>query len=569
MPALHKGAKMVVSKGLGIDIETQQRAITHLKREIFGIDKTSKSVYIKEFDSDFVRYKKTCTVDEVMQHAASSDIVYFGDYHPLRASQNWVLRFMKELDARGRKVVLALEMLYVHQQEFLDRWMKGTMSEEQFLEAIDYQSEWGFDWKSYRRIFEFAKDPFIPIFGIDSEPRDNLRYMKLRDRMIARRIKTIHNFFPDHEILVVIGESHLASNHLPAEVRKVCKKNFQDLIIVQNVDSLYWRLRRQGKVDIEAVRIDNKRYCLFTASPMVKYQSYCEIINHWVEGEEEDRYTQPFQEMVEHILLLLFGKRKELTVTVNGEWRGTLEEVFPTIHRRKTYKSVSSYLRSKRVHTRVITAVNEQLKNYGACYVPVTNSLLVMKFDPVFAAQEAARFVLYAMRDEISHEKKIWRPHEDQFYAFIFEEALVYLGSKIISSTHSFKKTNLLLNVIDSRGVVRKPVSGFSLSETREIVGLLKYHIKRENRGRGAMKNTRKLQSIFRLAIRKRLLIVRTLGHSLGEAISKGYAEGRVSRKEILVLFHENFREPGRAKRMYLDLVKRTKPFREMRGEFR
>lgn len=560
---------MFYNKGLGEEVETQRKAVARLKREIFGIDKTSKSAYIKDFNSEFRRFKKTCTVDEVLQRAAASEIVYFGDYHPLEASQDWVLRLMKELTGRGRKVVLALEILYVHQQELLDRWMKGMIGEEEFLDAIDYQLEWGFNWESYRRIFELAKDPFIPIFGIDAEPRDNLRYMRMRDRMIARRIKTIHNFFPNHEILVVIGESHLASNHLPAEVRKVCRKNFKELVIVQNIDSLFWELRTRGKYDAEAVKVDDRRYCIFTASPMLKYQSYLEIINHWVEGDEEDRSMQVVQEMVEHILLMLFGKHKNLEVTIHDEWRGTLEEVFPTIHCRKTYRSFSSYLRSKRVSTLGIAAGLEMLKNHGACYLPVINSLLIMKFDPVSAAQEASRFVLYAMRDEVSREKKVWRTQEDRFYAFVFEEALVFLGSKIIDSTYSFINTDLLLNVIDTRGVVRKPVAGFSLSETREIVRLLKYHMRRENGGTGTMKATSTLKSIFRLDIHKRLLIIKTLGHSLGEAILKGYMEGKVSREEILELYRENFKEAGTVKRLYLDWVQRTKPFRGAWGERR
>ncbi|MCX5754344.1 MAG: ChaN family lipoprotein, partial [Candidatus Krumholzibacteria bacterium] len=206
---------MAVSKGIEDEIRANRRVIARLKREIFGVDKTHKSRYIREFQSEFRSFRSIARAGEVIDEASRRDIVYFGDYHPLDASQDWVLRLMKELSARGRKVVLALEMLYVHQQDSLDRWMKGTIGEAQFLDAIDYRSEWGFDWRSYRRIFELAKDPFIPIFGIDSEHRDHLKFIRRRDRLAAQRIGTIRKFFPEHLILVVIGESHLASNHLP------------------------------------------------------------------------------------------------------------------------------------------------------------------------------------------------------------------------------------------------------------------------------------------------------------------------------------------------------------------
>ena len=167
------------------EIETHRRLISRLKREIFGADKTHHSRYIKEFNAEFRRFRRVTTAQAVIDRAAKADIVYFGDYHPLESSQDWVLRFMRDLAARGRKVVLALEMLYVHQQEHLDRWMQGSMTEEEFLETIDYRSEWGFSWSSFRRLFELAKDPFIPIFGIDSGPREHLRYIRRRDRLAA------------------------------------------------------------------------------------------------------------------------------------------------------------------------------------------------------------------------------------------------------------------------------------------------------------------------------------------------------------------------------------------------
>ena len=182
---------MPQEKIINAEIDEQRRLIQRMKREIFGIDKTTRSSYIKDFLSEFSTYQRVCTTGEVLERAALSDIVFFGDYHPLEESQEWLMRLMTELAASDRRVVLAIEMLYVQQQEQLDRWMKGMLSEEEFLEQIDYRTEWGFDWESFRRIFEMAKDPFIPIFGIVTEPRDHLKYMRQRDRMIASRIKNI------------------------------------------------------------------------------------------------------------------------------------------------------------------------------------------------------------------------------------------------------------------------------------------------------------------------------------------------------------------------------------------
>jgi hypothetical protein len=553
---------MKASQIIEKEIQAQKRIIADLKREIFGIDKTNKSSYIKDFNSEFKRYKSICATDAILDKAAECDIVYFGDYHPLDRSQGWVLRLMKELTARGRKIVLALEMLYVQQQVFLDQWMKGTITEEQFLSAIDYYSEWGFRWKSYRRIFELAKDPFVPIFGIDSEPRDHLKYIRMRDRLIAKRLGTIRKFFPGHLMLVVIGESHLASNHLPALMRKAWPGDCRDIIIVQNIDNLYWQLLRAGKNHVTAVKIDERRYCIFTTSPILKYESYREVINYWIEGQKGDRQTPVLLDMMNNILSFLLGRRRRPEVTISEEYRAPLEDDFPDIHYRRTYKAISLYLRSMKISTLGVAAAQECLKLCGASYVPAINDFLIVKFDPLYIAREVSRFIVYAMRDEIGRANKVQRRYDDRFYAFIVEEALSYLGSKIINPTQDCLGSDPLLTTIDARGVVRKAAPRFSLEATREIVHLLKYHFSRERSSSGSLRITPKLYNIYRMDIKKRLPIVKTLGHTLGEAIYEAYHGGKVTRNDIVNLFKERFDTPGEAASIYMNWVNRTGPYR-------
>ena len=44
---------MAVSKAIEEEIRANRRVIARLKREIFGVDKTHKSRYIREFHSEF------------------------------------------------------------------------------------------------------------------------------------------------------------------------------------------------------------------------------------------------------------------------------------------------------------------------------------------------------------------------------------------------------------------------------------------------------------------------------------------------------------------------------------
>jgi uncharacterized iron-regulated protein len=547
---------------ISLEIAEQRRLIQSMKREIFGIDKTSRSSYIKDFLSEFSTYEKVSTISEVLEQAARSDIVFFGDYHPLEESQAWILRLMKELTSRGRKVILAMEMLYVQQQEQLDRWMKGMISDEEFLEQIDYKSEWGFDWESFRRIFESAKDPFIPIFGIDTEPRDHLRYMRKRDRMIANRIKNIRRFFPGYQILVMIGESHLASSHLPAEIEKACDEKLEKTIIVQNMDEIYWRLLKEGKEHIEAVRINGDKFCIFSASPMVKYQSYRRILDRWIEGEEAESFIPVLEEMVSYILSFLIGAEGKIRITIDGNVFDSIDDIFPEIHCRQTYTAFASYLRSEKMSQLAVVSIVETLRRYGVSYVPGINMFLMLKYSSSSAAMEAARFVLSALRGRMGKWRGRRKSVHERFYEFVLEEALSYVGAKVVDSTIDCSRTDPLLQVVDGRGVVREPVAGLTLPETKALVRMLAYHFRRDRSKSGIKRMTEPLRSIHRLGIKKRQLIIRALGHTLGEAIYEAHHTGEVSRDEILELFEDRTDRSGYAKAIYSKWVERIKPFR-------
>jgi hypothetical protein len=542
-------------------IKAQKAVIAGLKREIFGVDKSSRSRYIRDFLAELGGYSKICTREDVIDKALNSDIIYFGDYHPLHPSQTLALDMIRELSERGAKVILALEMLYEYQQETLDRWMKGTITEDEFLEAIDYYSEWGFSWESYRRFFESAKDPFVPIFGIDSEPRDSLSFIRRRDRFFARRIASIRSFFPDHVIFVVIGESHLASRHLPAEVRKIMGRGIRETTIVQNVDELYWKLLRKRREDTEAILIDKGRYCIFTASPIMKYESYRQIIDEWVEGSDFDPCVSLMNKVADNILNFLVGGTDKLVVRLGPDWKEPVKSVFPEVECRKTYKSFASFMRSRKVSQRGVLAARENIKRLGMTYMPCINTLLMLKQNVVGIAYETTRFIIYAMRGELDKSGKIRRTNEDRFYAFLFEEALCRFGTRIVNPKLDFDVIDPLAEVSCMEGVIREPLPGLTIRATREVERLYRYFIAREGKARGRIRSTEKLRSLFKMGIRKRLWIVKALGSRLGDAIYRGYQEGEVTHEQVLSLFSERFDEPGRGAGLYMDWIDATGPF--------
>ncbi len=536
------------------EIETHRRLIARLKREIFGVDKTHRSRYIRAFNAEFRRFRRITTAAAVIERAAKADIVYFGDYHPLDSSQDWALRLMRELTARGRRVVLALEMLYVHQQEHLDRWMQGELGEDAFLEAIDYRSEWGFRWRSFRRFFDLAKDPFIPIFGIDSEPRDHLRHIRRRDRMAARRIATIRRFFPGHVILVVIGESHLAANHLPAAVRSAAGERFREYVIVQNIDELYWRLLREGRENAEAVEIDSSRACVFTTSPLLKYQAYREMIEVWSEGEEGDRHTRFVHQAVRNVLGFLGSNGAAPQVTVRKGWREPIEGILPEVLFRRTYHAFSSWLRARRAAPGEIESVLERLKRAGAAYFAPANTVLLSAFNPSAAVREAARFVIHGMRDDIGARPAAALGRADSFYRSVIDEALVCLAAETVDPAG------------DCRIVHRIEGGAGATREDRAIAGFAEYHAARERTAPRVPRLTKKLQGVHSLPPRVRTRVALMLGVRLAAALHRSVRDGRIPPGEIRAACRRRLDGGGEATRFYFSLVHRSRAARRPGG---
>src|SRR5262249_43502251 len=140
-----------------------------------------------------------------------------------------------------------------------------------------------------------ARELNIPVFGIDSHPRYDMRSIGRRDQRTARHICGIIERDPSRTLVIVFGESHLASKHLPARVRSVlAEKGFarDELLILQNVDEIYWKLQRRGLENVRAVRIKERQYCVFNATPIEKYESFRQYLHKCVDEDDSGVWTQ-------------------------------------------------------------------------------------------------------------------------------------------------------------------------------------------------------------------------------------------------------------------------------------
>ncbi len=65
-------------------------------------------------------------------------------------------------------MAIGFEMFKRDSQPYLDRWVKGELSEKEFQQI--YSMNWNYPWVLYRDIFVYARDHKIPMIGLNVPP---------------------------------------------------------------------------------------------------------------------------------------------------------------------------------------------------------------------------------------------------------------------------------------------------------------------------------------------------------------------------------------------------------------
>src|ERR1051326_1034356 len=246
----------------------KKHAVRLIQHDIGQIHASPSRKYIQEFNREFQNFQNPCDLKDILDEAQRANLIWIGDYHALSQSQAYATDFIRQLAAKKSNLLVAVEPVFARNQGILNRWMNGTISEQEFLAGVNYDEEWGCDWRGYQSIFATARELGIPVYGVDCHPRNDMRSIGRRDLGVARRIGRLMEKHSGSTLVVIFGESHLAANHLPGRVRGILERKgieSRELLIVQNIDALYWKLQEGGQGEARAVRVRNGSYCVFNA----------------------------------------------------------------------------------------------------------------------------------------------------------------------------------------------------------------------------------------------------------------------------------------------------------------
>jgi uncharacterized iron-regulated protein len=99
--------------------------------------------------------------------AVLPDVILLGEQHDSAADHAWQLDSLRRLRARGVRLVLGFEQFRRSEQPVLDAWVRGDLSEAEFLRQSNWKEEWGFPAELYLPIFRFARDNRIPMRALN------------------------------------------------------------------------------------------------------------------------------------------------------------------------------------------------------------------------------------------------------------------------------------------------------------------------------------------------------------------------------------------------------------------
>ncbi len=491
----------------------QLHALAGVELVIRASDHSSRRKYLTEFNQAFRSYQSVMEPEQFRSSLNASDVIVVGDYHALPASQLFTANLLETLANSGdRPVVLAVETVFARDQHIVEEWWRREIDERDLRRRIRFDLDWGYDWEPFYKLMKTAREHGEAIYGLDCMPREDLRRIGARDRHAAHKVAEIRKRHPDAFIVVLFGESHLAPGHFPPLLREQLPQQ-RVLTILQNIDSLYWQAAGEER-EAAAVRVTNDVICVFNSTPLEKYESYRLNLSRWSRGSRSGADLAPTVYNLINSLAKFLGIDRYSTH--NGTQPKFLIDLLPEVC--NADQPIAGMLARKQLDKDEIAFLQKKLEQQGSVYLPQFNSFHIAEFQVGHAAEEAARFLFHACHGLplIRSSSPASVPH-DQFYARVIEEALSFLGSRVLDPARRLD---------DGQGKMR-----LSMASLRRAS---------ESRGEGGTS-----------AIE--------LGQLLGDRLHDAFIAGRLSRVALRHFFLAHLQQPGAAIKVCRDLIKSSR----------
>ena len=230
--------------------------------------------YQEKFESLLPSLFSRVPEGSITRDLCRAQLVLYGDFHTLEQSQRGFLRLVRSVQLHSPKnITLALEMFRKADQEHIDAYLSRQIDDDQFLELIDYEQNWGFAWEHYRPILDFARKEKLKVVGINTR-RAGADDLRVRDSFAAETIAQRMQEDPEGLVMCLVGEYHLADDFLPFALQESGIERQALVRVVNNIDKYYFHeLISRNLDDTQYLRIGRALYCVMNCPPWIKWKS--------------------------------------------------------------------------------------------------------------------------------------------------------------------------------------------------------------------------------------------------------------------------------------------------------
>ncbi len=513
MDDLHKWTR--IRKDLYIQMERQVRAR-------LGEDSPELLRYRRRYEAEFGRKWKASTQSELWARISQARVLLLGDFHALHQSQKAQVRILRGLSSSQQKV-LAVEFLEAVDQEVIQKFMKGKISEKSFLKAISWEERWGFPWEHYRPLLLWAQKNQVEVVGINRTfKKKTATTLKSRDVFAGKKIAELVRANPQALICVVYGDLHLAKEHIPAELINILGKGFSSQIVrlFQNSEKIYFQLlRSKQESGTDLIQIGKTDFCLMSVPPWVKWQNYLMYLEQAFDlglgnEDEEDADHEDGLDFSDHVGRYVGLIADELNCAVSTDGLSVYSAQDSSFWNQ--VKTVYDLKKQSWIEKLIAEEISFYLPEAQIAYLARAT------------VNHAASLAMQYIHAHLNSKAALLTNVPSDFSALIWCEGVAYFGSKIVNYK---RKTDTLVDIKGS--LVAKGAEGLG-KEALQLALAQKMHellvLTGSSQHRMKARPTRKW-SYF--------IAAKLLGGIIGERLYAGYSQKVVGPKTIVEMLRK------------------------------
>jgi hypothetical protein len=504
-----------------------------LQLELFSANQRLINDAVAGYTEEFRRYearyrrtvrgvKKPISFDRLVARTRAARAILVGDYHTLRQAQRTFFRILRR-QPNDAKIVVALEMLPGSRDLDIARFLGGELSEETFLKRIDHHRRWPFGaFDAVRPIFELCRARGWPLIGLDTDD-PGASTLAERDQYAAEQmLDALDELGGRGRVFALIGEMHLAPSHLPRVLERSLERGAV-LRVHQNPERIWFEQNAIGVTDEhDVLELDDGAIALLSASPVVCQQSFLTWLDRVQDGDVDplldgDAQAPGFAQAVE-----MLARALDLPL---GDALKNVEVVGPG-----DLGFIERLKRSKKFTVRELRQIRAHILSSESSYIPRARLVYLATLSINHAAEEASHYLRHHLSGEGEREPE---GIIDAFYGRVINEAIGFLGSKIVNP----KRKCLPLDALD-----------------RESARFVRAHKKME-RGQ----HVPWLSGVYGASPAIFNAVTHVLGYMLGDQLYYALVRGKLSREEARDLYYRTLEPEGASLVLYLQLIAKVR----------